>query len=209
MLSSCKSRAIKTHQSRGLFDAQSKNISRKFRASKTGSSLGTQLKNRVEGTMQPESGPGLFADVPDARRRIMRAIRSNETAPERFVRSALHREGYRFLKNVRGLPGRPDIIFPSRKKAVFVHGCFWHAHAGCSNALLPRTRENYWAVKLCRNVERDQENLAALKSAGWAAEVVWECELSDMCAVVRRLKSFLGSVKAPGPSKKLTQESDP
>jgi DNA mismatch endonuclease Vsr len=137
----------------------------------------------------------VFADVPDGRRRIMRAIRSAETAPERALRSQLHAAGFRFKKNVRGLPGRPDVVFSARKKVIFVHGCFWHAHSQCANAAIPRTRTDYWKAKLDRNVARDKENIRALHQAGWQAYVVWECELANLAARPRRLFEFLGAPK--------------
>jgi DNA mismatch endonuclease Vsr len=142
--------------------------------------------------MPAEERDQIFADVSDGRRRMMRAIRSTETAPERALRSLLHTAGFRFTKNVRGLPGRPDVVFSARKKAIFVHGCFWHAHFGCSNAALPRTRTDYWKAKLDRNVERDKENVAALKKAGWRVYVIWECELERLSARPKRLFDFLG-----------------
>jgi len=157
--------------------------------------------------MRPDVDLGLFADVPDSRRRIMRAIRGKETLPERCVRSVLHKAGYRFRKNVTGLAGRPDIAFSARRKLVFVHGCFWHAHAGCRNAAIPRTRATYWGAKLARNVERDRENMIALEAIGWAAEVVWECELSNIDVVLARLKAFIGPVSV-SKAKKKNQESD-
>lgn len=129
----------------------------------------------------------------------MRAIRSTETKPERRLRSMLHRAGYRFRKNVKGIPGTPDIVFSSRRKVILVHGCFWHQHPGCRHAKMPRTRAEYWVPKLSRIKERDQENLAALKQAGWRIFLIWECELEkDENAVFSRAVAFLkaGAVDA-------------
>lgn len=141
----------------------------------------------------PSSRAGIFTDVPDGRRRIMRSIRSTETLPERQVRSLLHGLGYRFRKNLRDLPGRPDITFPRKRRIVFVHGCFWHGHWGCANGGKPRTRADYWTAKLKATAARDKRHLAALAAAGWRATVVWECELGDTRAVTRKLKRFLGA----------------
>ena len=95
----------------------------------------------------------LFKDVPERTRKTMRAIRSTETKPERLLRSLLHRAGCRFRKNVKGVPGSPDIAIKRRKRAIFVHGCFWHQHTGCKHAKVPRTRPEYWVPKLERIAE--------------------------------------------------------
>jgi DNA mismatch endonuclease (patch repair protein) len=137
----------------------------------------------------------LFEDVPERTRRIMRAIRGTETKPETRLRSLLHRAGYRFRKNAKGIPGSPDVAFPSRKKVVLVHGCFWHQHQGCRHSKVPKTRPEYWVPKLARIFSRDQEDLAGLAAAGWAVLVIWECEALDELATARRLKRFLGPPK--------------
>lgn len=122
----------------------------------------------------------------------MRAIRSTDTKPERRLRSLLHRAGYRFRKNVKGLPGSPDILFPARKKAIFVQGCFWHQHEGCRHAKVPRTRPEYWLPKLARIVQRDEENRIALSDTGWSTLLIWECELEkDAYAVLSQAISFI------------------
>ncbi|ACS38034.1 very short patch repair endonuclease [Methylorubrum extorquens] len=135
-----------------------------------------------------------FSDVPEARRKIMSAIRSKDTKPERSVRRLAHSLGYRFRLHGKDLPGRPDIFFPGRRKAIFVHGCFWHQHPSdeCRPSALPRTRRDYWVPKLERNVARDARNMTDLAAAGWDALVIWECELSDLEAVADRLRRFLG-----------------
>src|SRR5664280_2298558 len=97
----------------------------------------------------------------------MRAIRSRDTGPERTVRSLAHRLGYRFRLHSGSLPGRPDVVFPRLKKAILVHGCFWHQHHGCRLARVPRSRPEYWPEKLERNASRDRENLRALRRLGW------------------------------------------
>ena len=134
----------------------------------------------------------LFDTVPEKTRRTMRAIRSTETKPERRLRSMLHRAGYRFRKNVKGVPGSPDILFPAKKKAIFVHGCFWHQHSGCRHAKVPRTRPEYWIPKFARIAQRDEENRAALAEAGWSTLLIWECELEkDDSAALSQAIAFL------------------
>lgn len=138
-----------------------------------------------------------MTELTDGRRRIMRSVRSTETRPERLLRSLLHRSGYRFRKNVRGLPGRPDIVFSRRKKAVFVHGCFWHQHQDCSKAITPKVRTEYWGPKLRQNVVRDEAHLTALQRLGWETLVIWECELSmNPTQQLGVVKAFIGCPRA-------------
>jgi DNA mismatch endonuclease (patch repair protein) len=135
----------------------------------------------------------MFAKVDESRRRIMSAIRSKDTKPEKLVRSALHSDGYRFRTNYAQLPGRPDIVFTKRRVAIFVHGCFWHLHEGCDRWHFPRTREEYWTAKLTGNAERDQKNLRRLKCDGWRTVVIWECEPRSKW--LWRIKRILGPAK--------------
>ncbi|GAA5071263.1 DNA mismatch endonuclease Vsr [Roseibacterium beibuensis] len=107
----------------------------------------------------------------------MAKVRSQNTKPELAVRRYLHARGLRFRLHRRDLPGKPDMVFPSRRVAVFVHGCFWHQHPGCRRAKLPQTRADFWREKLEANVRRDAAALAALEILGWTALVVWECEI--------------------------------
>ena len=140
----------------------------------------------------------IFADTPEGTRRIMRAIRS-QSGLERLVRSMLHKSGYRFRKNVRSLPGRPDVVFSKRKKVVLVHGCFWHHHPGCNLAKRPRTRPKYWLPKLQRVVDRDREQERQLANLGWLVEKVWECEFRrDAPRVLEHLRRFLGPPSSMG-----------
>ena len=133
-----------------------------------------------------------WADVPDARRAVMRGNKAKDTKPEVTVRRMLHALGYRFQLHRRDLPGTPDIVFPGRQKAVQVQGCFWHQHEGCRHAVIPATRRGYWAPKLARNVQRDRQNAAKLRALGWRLAVVWECRLkANPGREVRRLRSFL------------------
>jgi len=111
------------------------------------------------------------------RAEIMRAVRSADTRPEIALRKALFAKGFRYRVNVRGLPGRPDIVFPARQAVVFVHGCFWHGHDCKRGARTPKTNAAYWRSKIARNIARDERAVAALRAAGWRVRIVWECEL--------------------------------
>lgn len=124
---------------------------------------------------------------------LMSRVRGKNTKPELVVRSLVHRLGYRFRLHRRDLPGSPDLIFPRLRKAVFVHGCFWHRHAGCPRMTTPKTRAAYWDAKFKRNVERDEEVLNTLRAAGWSVLIVWECETKDLDLLEGKLQSFLRS----------------
>ena len=118
-----------------------------------------------------------MADIvdPATRSRMMSGIGGRNTKPELVVRKALFAAGFRFRLHRKDLPGRPDIVLPGRRIAVFVHGCFWHAHRGCRYAKTPASRREIWEAKLAANVERDRRAIDALLSAGWRVLVVWEC----------------------------------
>jgi DNA mismatch endonuclease (patch repair protein) len=116
----------------------------------------------------------------------MSRIRCRDTGPEVVLRSLLHRAGFRFRLHAKKLPGRPDIVLPKYKTAIFVHGCFWHRHAGCRNATTPSTRAEFWQEKFDGNVRRDARNRADLKAAGWTVMTVWECELKANAEDVAR-----------------------
>jgi DNA mismatch endonuclease (patch repair protein) len=107
----------------------------------------------------------------------MGQIKGRNTAPEVAVRSMLHRAGYRFRLHRKDLPGTPDIVLPSRKTVIFVHGCFWHRHQGCKQCYTPKSNVDFWLTKFAGNIERDQKNAAMLRKAGWRVVVVWECEV--------------------------------
>lgn len=115
----------------------------------------------------------------------MSTIRGRDTAPERQLRSFLHGEGFRFRKDVRSLPGRPDVVLPKHRAVVFVHGCFWHQHRGCPRATVPKSNVAFWATKFAGNRARDRTNERKVKALGWRVFVIWECELSQ--ARLRRL----------------------
>lgn len=114
--------------------------------------------------------------TPEQRSYNMSRIRSTGSKPEELVRKYLFSQGFRYRKNVRSLPGCPDIVLPKYKTVIFVHGCFWHMH-DCGRFRWPNSNIEYWKPKLLRNVERDQGNYNKLQSAGWKVLVIWECEL--------------------------------
>jgi DNA mismatch endonuclease (patch repair protein) len=132
-------------------------------------------------------------DVPEERRLLMAKVRGKDSTPELAVRSAAHALGYRFRLHRRDLPGSPDMVFPRLRKVIFVHGCFWHRHAGCRRATTPQTRREYWAEKFAANVARDRRNLDDLKALGWNCRVIWECETKDAGQLISTLGAFLGN----------------
>jgi len=133
--------------------------------------------------------------TPEQRRQIMRAVKTRDTGPELIVRRLLHSLGYRYRVHRKDLPGKPDVAFLSRRKAIFVHGCFWHGH-DCSKGRLPKSRLDYWKPKLNGNRERDRRTEDELRSIGWRVLVIWQCETADLDALALRLREFLGSRKA-------------
>jgi DNA mismatch endonuclease, patch repair protein len=131
--------------------------------------------------------------TPDRRSRNMGNIRSKDTTPEIIVRKVTHRLGYRFRLHRKDLPGKPDLVFPARKKIIFVHGCFWHQHEdpSCKISRQPKSRRDYWIPKLQRNVERDKEHLKTLISQGWSVLIIWECEVRDVDRLANKISEFL------------------
>jgi DNA mismatch endonuclease (patch repair protein) len=113
----------------------------------------------------------------EKRSEVMKKIKGKNTKPEKILRSALFRKGYRFRIHRKDLPGNPDIVFPKYKTAVFVHGCFWHFHEDCREGRIPSTNTEFWNNKLSKNIERDKRNINALEEAGWWVLVIWECEI--------------------------------
>jgi DNA mismatch endonuclease, patch repair protein len=118
--------------------------------------------------------------TPEKRSEVMSRIRSKNTKPELVVRSILHRMGYRFRLHRKDLPGKPDIVLAKHRTAIFVNGCFWHLHDGCSGGRYPKSRKTFWLKKLNGNKARDKRNYAALAERGWLVVVVWECELKPV-----------------------------
>jgi DNA mismatch endonuclease (patch repair protein) len=121
----------------------------------------------------------------------MRAVKSENTKPELFVRYLLHNLGYRYRLYRKDLPGKPDLTFAGRRRVIFVHGCFWHGHDCKRGARIPKQNRDYWENKVIRNKRRDMMNLDALQQLSWRALVVWECELGDSAALRNKLVSFL------------------
>ena len=122
----------------------------------------------------------------------MRRIRSRDTAPEMIVRRLVFGMGYRYRLHARNLPGKPDLVFPGRKKVVDVRGCFWHQHKGCIDSHIPKSRTEYWIPKFQRNQSRDAVNLQSLKALGFRVLVIWECETRKERRLAAKLERFLG-----------------
>ena len=112
----------------------------------------------------------------EVRSRNMSRIRSTDNKPEEIVRKFLFSQGFRYRKNDKKLPGKPDIVLPKYRTVIFVNGCFWHKH-DCPRFVWPSSNQEYWEPKILRNVERDEKNTEQLKSRGWKVVTVWECEL--------------------------------
>ncbi len=129
--------------------------------------------------------------TPTQRRYCMSRIRNKDTKPEMIVRRILYKLGYRYRLHVSHLPGKPDLVFSSRNKAIFVHGCFWHRHNCRFGKVVPETRKAFWTDKLEKNKARDKRNRAALRRRGWQVFVVWECQINRTDWITERLVSFL------------------
>lgn len=135
-----------------------------------------------------------MADHVDKAKRseIMRAVRRRDTGPEMLVRKMLRELGVRYRVDYKAAPGRPDIAFPGRRKAIFVHGCFWHGHAKCRYGQLPKTKLAYWASKVAGNRARDKRKALELRADGWKVLVIWQCQVRHApVAVQNRIASFL------------------
>lgn len=128
---------------------------------------------------------------PAARSANMAAIRGKNTRPEIAVRKLLHRMGLRFRLHRKDLPGHPDIVLPRHRLAIFVHGCFWHRHEGCSRANAPKSRSDYWQAKFARNAARDERQQNLLRQGGWKVLTVWECKAKDAEHVEAAVRSAL------------------
>lgn len=131
--------------------------------------------------------------TPAERSRRMSLIRAKNTKPELFVRRLVHGMGYRYRLHAADLPGTPDLVFRRRKCAIFVHGCFWHRHPdpGCKVARLPKSREEFWTIKLSRNRERDVAQVEALENTGWRVLTIWECQLKETSKLKENIRRFL------------------
>lgn len=120
----------------------------------------------------------------------MQSVGQKNTGPEIVVRKALHAMGYRFRLHARSLPGKPDIVLPKWKVVILVHGCFWHGH-GCSKGRLPKSKQDYWSEKIESNQARDSRTKRELQKLGWRVLVIWQCELTDLIRLSRKLRSFV------------------
>jgi len=137
--------------------------------------------------------------VTAARRSVnMSRIRSRDTKPEMVVRRLLHAAGYRYRLHAKDLPGKPDVVFRARRKAIMIHGCFWHQHeeVKCLDGRRPKSNTAYWNDKLQKNVERDLRHVSQLETSGWKVLVVWECEMKSESELLMRLRTFLGDPRS-------------
>ena len=128
----------------------------------------------------------------EQRSAVMARVKGRDTRPELALRRLLHRAGYRYRLHLKEVPGRPDLAFPRRRAAVFVHGCFWHGHDCARGARAPKRNAAYWSAKIARNAARDAALPAALAALGWQVFVVWECALKDRAALAAELHAYLG-----------------
>lgn len=120
----------------------------------------------------------------------MSRVRGKDTKPELMVRKLAHSIGLRFRLHPAGLPGKPDLVFPKHKLAIFVHGCFWHRHEGCHRATMPAARSEFWSKKFDANTARDALQAAGLQALGWRVDVIWECETKDASKIEHRLREL-------------------
>ena len=134
----------------------------------------------------------------ELRSRLMGRVRGENTKPEMQVRRLVHRMGFRYRLHRRDLPGTPDLVFPDRKKIIFVHGCFWHQH-DCPRGARPTSNRDFWNIKLDKNVRRDQENISALEERGWSVLVVWECETKHPEELCDLIGDFIQQTKRCSP----------
>jgi DNA mismatch endonuclease, patch repair protein len=130
---------------------------------------------------------------PETRSRIMRAVQGKDTATEFIVRRLAHSMGYRYRLHRKDLPGKPDMVFPGRRKVIFINGCFWHGHGCARGARVPKNNRDYWIKKIERNQTRDRRSLCELSRSGWQTMVLWECELRDQMRLRKRLQNFLAN----------------
>ncbi|WP_448204334.1 very short patch repair endonuclease [Azospirillum sp. sgz302134] len=125
------------------------------------------------------------------RSKIMRAVKSRDTGPEMKVRRLVHGLGFRYRLHRKDLPGKPDLVFATRRCVIFVHGCFWHGHDCPRGNRMPQTNAEYWSAKISRNRERDISVIDALKQKEWSPLIIWECELKDLPRLEERICTFL------------------
>jgi len=128
---------------------------------------------------------------PNERSKRMSLIRGKDSSPELKLRRLVHGMGFRYRLHVKDLPGKPDLVFPSRRAVIFMHGCFWHRHPGCKLARMPKSKLDFWRPKLEGNRERDLRNQEMLKKLGWHVLVIWECEMKNIEKVSNKVREFL------------------
>ena len=135
--------------------------------------------------------------TPAQRHDCMSHVRSSNTKPEKVVRDALWRKGYRYRLNDRRLPGTPDLVLPKYRAVIFINGCFWHGHRGCTKYVEPKTNAGFWKEKIARNIARDELNAQRLDTLAWTVITVWECELSkkNLDATIARIEADLRAAK--------------
>jgi len=139
------------------------------------------------------------------RKQIMASVKTRRTLPETLVRNCIRRLGVGFRGNVKQLPGTPDIVIQGQKKAIFVHGCFWHGHEGCSRAARPETNRPFWDKKINGNIARDRRNVRELKKIGWSVLVIWQCQTKNEATLTTRLQRFIERGMTVGARDKLRE----
>ena len=135
--------------------------------------------------------------TPAQRHKCMSHVRSKNTTPEKAVRNELWRRGYRYRLNDRRLPGTPDLVLPKYRAVIFINGCFWHGHKGCSKYVVPKSNVDFWKAKVAKNIERDLQNAQRLDILAWTVITVWECELSkkNLEGTINRIEADLRAAK--------------
>ena len=129
--------------------------------------------------------------TPEQRRRNMAAIKGKNTKPEMVVRQLVHRLGYRYRLHCKDLPGKPDLLFPGRRKIIEVYGCYWHMHDCPYGRVVPKTNAEFWLTKRLSNVTRDKRNMEELEKQDWQVLILWECEVKDITGLQERIRQFL------------------
>jgi len=130
----------------------------------------------------------------EKRTKIMKSIKSSDTKPEIILRKFLFNNGLRYKINYKGLSGKPDIVFVSRKLAIFVHGCFWHQHKNCEITNVPASNSRFWKKKFDANIKRDKNNISLIENMGWNVLVIWECEILDVNRKPRDLHPIMDKI---------------
>lgn len=121
----------------------------------------------------------------------MSQVKGQNTKPELAVRRLIFGMGYRYRLHDKRLPGKPDLVFPGRRKVIFVHGCFWHGHVDCRYGRLPKSRTDFWRKKIVTNQKRDRKNVDDLLAANWCVLIVWQCELKEPKSLIQKIDDFL------------------